>query len=101
MIWWMADLLHCSGGEGVVGDGSGRGSLPDLAEVLVGGDGLLVCRSWRRWSPLVLGHLLAWQEVPLVMLIVGPVQVMVLLIPLNWVLQVLSGHAACRLRCCR
>ena len=40
--------------------------------------GLLIRRSWQRWSPLVSGQLLAWRRVPLV-----------LLMPLARMLQVL------------
>ena len=53
----------------------------------MGVDGLLVRRSWRRWSPLVSGQ--SGQRVALVMLMVGVVQVMVLLMPLARVFQVL------------
>ena len=56
---------------------------------------LLVRRSWRRWSPLVSGQLFPWRREPLVMLMVGMLQVMVLLMPLARVLQVLYRVMLC------
>ena len=72
----------------VVG-GSGPGPSPPLAECLAGVVGGLVRRSWRCWLPLVSGQLLAWQRVPLGMLMVRVLLVMVLLMPVVRALQVL------------
>ena len=49
----------------------------------------LVRQSWRVWSPLVSGQLLAWRGVPLGMLMVRVVLVMVLLMPVARALQLL------------
>ena len=74
----------------VVG-GSGRGPSLLLAEGLLGVVGGLVRRSWRCWSALVSGQLLAWRRVPLGMLTVRVVLVMVLLMSVLRALQVLDG----------
>ena len=81
----------------VVVGGSGCGALPLPAEGVVVVVGGLVRRSWRCWSPLVSGQLLAWRRVSLRILMVGvavllvSLMVRVLLVmlwvmPMAWVL---------------